>query len=163
MTDLHRVASFYAAAFDMTVTASDEYHCVLGCRGFKLIVHQIPKHIADGIVIEQPPRRRESAAVRLDYRVASIEESRRLARLHGGSIDDRPPAWAGADAHLFFGHDPEGNQFGVIDQARRSELVGCGAVKLLKHDILCGEIKRLFVFDAHDDRQIRQALSLLSA
>jgi putative acetyltransferase len=38
------------------------------------------------------------------------------------------------------------------------ELVGCGAVKLMKHDIFYGEIKRLFVVDAHRGNGIASAV-----
>jgi predicted enzyme related to lactoylglutathione lyase len=83
------------------------------CFGFELIVHQIPKHIADGITIKQPPDRRIGGAIRLDYPVQNIGESREAARSFGGDIDDAPPEWADRNANFFFGYDPEGNQFGV--------------------------------------------------
>jgi predicted enzyme related to lactoylglutathione lyase len=111
--DLRVVAAFYSKALDMGIVASDEYHCRLTCHGFELVVHQIPKHIADGIVIERPPKRRESGAIRLDYPVESIDESRRRAQSLGGAIDAAPPPWADGSANFYFGHDPEGNQFGV--------------------------------------------------
>jgi catechol 2,3-dioxygenase-like lactoylglutathione lyase family enzyme len=111
--DLEKVAAFYVGALGMTRTFGDQDHAVLDCAGFQLIVHQIPKHIADAIAIRQPPERRVRGALRLDYPVSSIEDSRRLARSLGGDIDDAPPAWAPADAGFFFGYDPEGNQFGV--------------------------------------------------
>jgi hypothetical protein len=63
--DLRTVASFYSTALEMKVVASDEHHSRLECRGFELVVHQIPKHIAEGIVIERPPKRRVSGAIRL--------------------------------------------------------------------------------------------------
>jgi catechol 2,3-dioxygenase-like lactoylglutathione lyase family enzyme len=111
--DLRAVAQFYSTALGMRVVASDEHHCLLNCGGFELVVHQIPKHIADTIVLERPPTPRVSGAIRLDYPVRSIAESRRAARALGGKIDDKPPEWADPDARFFFGYDPEGNQFGV--------------------------------------------------
>ena len=111
--DLQRVAVFYSGALGMKCTVSDEYHSVLICSGFQLIVHQIPKDMADGIVIEQPPKRRVWGAIRLDYPVQSIEESRRLAPSLGGGIDKAPPEWAERNSNFFLGYDPEGNQFGV--------------------------------------------------
>jgi predicted enzyme related to lactoylglutathione lyase len=111
--DLQRVAAFYAQALGMAVKTSDADHSVLSCRGFELVVHQIPQHIAVNIVIEQPPKRRVSAAIRLDYPVRDLADSRRMARSLGGDIDERPPQWADATTNLFFGYDCEGNQFGV--------------------------------------------------
>ena len=115
--NLQRVATFYSMALGMKCNSSDEYHSVLHCRGFELIVHQIPKHIADDIVIESPPKRRVWGAVRLDYPVQDIDESRRAARSLGGDIDDAPPEWADRNANFYFGYDPEGNQFGVRQHA----------------------------------------------
>ena len=114
--DLPRVAAFYAAALGMQRTFGDEHHSVLNCRGFELIVHQIPKHLADQIKIEQPPVRRVWGAVRLDFPVESIDECRRSARSLGGDIDDAPPSWANHNSSFFFGYDPEGNQFGARER-----------------------------------------------
>jgi predicted enzyme related to lactoylglutathione lyase len=113
--DLPSVAAFYAQALGMNVLASDEHHSRLECRGFELVVHQIPPHIAAGIVIERPPQRRTAGAIRLDFPLRSVAESRRKARELGGDIDDTPPEWADSSAKVFFGQDPEGNQFGVTE------------------------------------------------
>jgi predicted enzyme related to lactoylglutathione lyase len=109
--DLKRVSAFYAQALGMTRTQGDEHHAILNCRGFNLIVHQIPQHIAADITAEQPPHRRVEAALRLNFPVTSIAEARRLARSLGGDVDDKPPAWAGPNANTFLGYDPEGNVF----------------------------------------------------
>jgi predicted enzyme related to lactoylglutathione lyase len=116
--DLKRVAAFYARALDMTCTRSDEQHVILNCRGFDLIVHQIPPRLADGIVIQQPPRRREDGAIRLSFPVPSITATRELARNLGGDVDDAPPAWAEPTANVFLGCDPEGNVFKISEQVR---------------------------------------------
>ena len=111
--DLQKVSTFYSKALGMKITSSDQHHSVLNCGGFELVVHQIPKHIADTIMIRQPPERRVGGAIRLDYPVQDLEQSRRTARALGGYIDDQPPAWAHSSANFHLGHDPEGNQFGV--------------------------------------------------
>ena len=111
--DLERAAAFYIGALALTRLSGDKDHAVLECDGFELVVHQIPKQIADTIVVTQPPVRRVWGAIRLDFPVASIADSRKLARSLGGEIDDAPPLWADSTTNLFFGHDPEGNQFGV--------------------------------------------------
>lgn len=111
--DLQKVAAFYIGALALTRVSGDADHTVLECDGFELVVHQIPKPIAETIVVTQPPVRRVWGAIRLDFPVASVGDSRKLARALGGEIDDAPPAWADRNANLFFGHDPEGNQFGV--------------------------------------------------
>jgi predicted enzyme related to lactoylglutathione lyase len=115
--DLSRVAAFYSGALGLSRRTSDDSHSALERSGFELIVHQIPKHIADGMEIEKPPVRRVGGALRLDYPVESIENNRKLARLFGGDIDEDPPAWADRDTNFYLGHDPEGNQFGVSQKA----------------------------------------------
>ena len=116
--DLDKVASFYSSALGLDDVQAAEHYAVLKQRGFELIVHQIPKHIASGIHIPNPPLRREAGAIRLDYPVESIEVSRTIARSLGGCIDEDPPAWADRDANFFLGNDPEGNVFGVSQQGR---------------------------------------------
>ena len=111
--DLGKVAGFYAGSLDMECLKRDEYHAVLGCRGFELIVHQIPDRIAADIEIDAPPVRREGGAVRLDYPVDNIDRSRASAKSFGGHIDESPPEWADRDTNFYPGFDPEGNVFGV--------------------------------------------------
>jgi hypothetical protein len=104
--DLEKVAAFYVGALALTRLSGDKDHAVLECDGFELVVHQIPKRIADTIVIAQPPIRRVWGAIRLDFPVASVADSRKLARALGGEIDDAPPAWADASANLFLATTP---------------------------------------------------------
>jgi predicted enzyme related to lactoylglutathione lyase len=114
--DLAGAMAFYVGALGLTRVSGDQDHAVLECDGFELVVHQVPKQIADTIVITRPPVRRVWGAIRLDFPVASIADARRLARSLGGDVDDAPPAWAERDSGFFFGYDPEGNQFGVSER-----------------------------------------------
>src|SRR5689334_7891140 len=81
--DLVSAAAFYVGALGMNRKSGDKDHVLLECHGFELVVHQIPKEIAQTIVIAQPPIRRVWGAIRLDFPVASIDDSRRLARSLG--------------------------------------------------------------------------------
>lgn len=114
---LQRTAEFYVNALGMHCSFSDDDHAKLHCHDFQLIVHQIPQHIAAEIDLESPPERRVWGALRLDYPVRNLAESRKLAQTLGGGIDDAPPTWAERGANFYLGHDPEGNQFGVSEQA----------------------------------------------
>jgi predicted enzyme related to lactoylglutathione lyase len=117
--DMKRVAAFYVQALGMTCSASDEHHWALDGYGFHLIVHQISKPIADGIAIRQPPERRVRGAIRLNFPVRSIADSRRVARSLGGEVDDAPPQWADRNINFFLGYDPEGNVVGVSQFSER--------------------------------------------
>lgn len=114
--DLGAVAAFYIGALGLTRISGDKDHAVLECDGFELVVHQIPKQIAETVVITRPPVRRVWGAIRLDFPVSSITDTRSLARSLGGDVNDAPPAWADPNANFFFGYDPEGNQFGVSER-----------------------------------------------
>jgi len=111
--DLDKVAAFYIGALALKRVAGDTDHVVLEQDGFTVVVHRIPKHIADTIVITQPPVRRVWGAIRLDFPVPSVGDCRRLARSLGGDVEDVPPPWADGKSTFYFGYDPEGNQFGV--------------------------------------------------
>lgn len=111
--DLEKVAAFYSATFEMDVVLGDAEHSVLNCRSFELVVHQIPKYLADQIRIESPPHRRVEGAIRLNFPAQSIDKARQMARSLGGEVDDTPPPWANSDANIFLGYDPEGNVFAV--------------------------------------------------
>lgn len=111
--NLNRIATFYSEALDMHRGESDEHHAVLKKSDFELVIHQIPSHIADEIEISVPPVRREGGAVRLEYPVVNIENSRIAAKSLGGDIDDTSPSWAERGTNFYLGYDPEGNVFGV--------------------------------------------------
>ncbi len=48
--DLEQVAAFYIGALALTRVSGDVDHVVLECDGFELVVHQIPKPIAETIL-----------------------------------------------------------------------------------------------------------------
>lgn len=106
---LDLVANFYRELLQAVVLVSDNQHLVLDCRGFRLMIHEIP---GAGSGTEEPERR-ERTALRLDFPVTDIDVARRVAKANGGKIDDQPPPWAGGDRSFFLGQDPEGNVFGV--------------------------------------------------
>ena len=78
--DLKRAENFYCGALSMSCSDRDERHSILNYRGFNLIVHQIPKHIANDITIYSPPARRVEGAIRLNFPVQSIAHARHRSR-----------------------------------------------------------------------------------
>jgi predicted enzyme related to lactoylglutathione lyase len=111
-----RVARFYREVLGLALIESETGHSRLLGPGFELVVHA---HSAKDRVAGNdtlPPKRRVEAALRMIYAVPDISACRSAAALHGGQIDRDPPGWAGADADLRLGHDPEGNVFQVQPQ-----------------------------------------------
>jgi predicted enzyme related to lactoylglutathione lyase len=111
--DLARMVAFYRDALALQLRASDEHHARFVIGSFDLIVHQVPKPIADGISAVSPPRRRADGTIRLDFPVPDIATARARAKQLGGAIDEQPPPWAGSAQDFFLAVDPEGNVLGV--------------------------------------------------
>jgi predicted enzyme related to lactoylglutathione lyase len=111
-----KVARFYEEVLGMLRVSGDEEHTLLNCRGFELVVHQVPRQFLDHSTNPEPPRRREGSPIRLDFPVKNIEGARTRAAGLGGHVDGLPPEWAGEGADFRLGHDPEGNVFRVIER-----------------------------------------------
>ncbi len=115
--DLGNVTAFYSAVLGVPCVYRDEYHAVLRFDNlFALDIHQIPAQYAAGIRIETPPQRRELAAIKLSFPVASIAQARHAAAEQGGLLDAGPPAWVIEQQKICMGHDPEGNVFQVKEE-----------------------------------------------
>lgn len=118
--DLARLASFYRQLLSMSeVHASDEL-VVLRSPNGELIVHQIPAHIAETIVVEAPPVLREDAAIKPFFPVASFAEAQTRATSMGGALFG--PQYDGPGFRITNAYDPEGNIVQLrepIDGARR--------------------------------------------
>jgi predicted enzyme related to lactoylglutathione lyase len=111
-----RVARFYQKVLGFALLESESGHTRLQGHGFELVIHA---HLTqDQLAADRnaPPKRRTAAAVRLIFAVPDVSSCRSAAAVHGGQIDRDPPVWAGSDADLRLGHDPEGNIFQVQPQ-----------------------------------------------
>jgi predicted enzyme related to lactoylglutathione lyase len=109
--DQKKMAAFYVAMLGADVATSDAHHTSLTCAGFRLMVQQIPARLLPALSPDEPVRRREASAIRLDFPIADVERARREASRLGGSVDAQPPPWADGDTGYFLGQDPEGNVF----------------------------------------------------
>ena len=112
--DAASLTRFYQETLGLTLTRQQDTHPVLSCPGLRVVVHQIPRAIADGITIERPPRRRElRRGIRGSFPVESL--GARAFRCgdawHLG--DPATTEWSDDGAATCMGHDPEGNVFQV--------------------------------------------------
>lgn len=103
------VARFYQAILGATVIHSGEDHIVLAAGPSQLVVHSIPKHIADGIIIQCPPELREDYPIKLFFLVSSLSTARKTALSLGGGLAPREKEWSSAGFRACDGWDPEGN------------------------------------------------------
>lgn len=107
--NLRRVARFYEEVVSMSIVHTDQDHIVLDSEPMQLVVHSIPKQIADGIKILEPPEVREGMPIKLCLPVTSIAHARDKAAALGGKLDSKQDEWQARGFRACDGHDPEGN------------------------------------------------------
>jgi predicted enzyme related to lactoylglutathione lyase len=104
-----QVAKFYEGVLSMSVVHTDSDHIVLNSEDFQLVIHAIPKQVAETIAIVVPPEIREDTPIKLCLQVSSIAEARAKAAALGGKVRSQKKEWNGPDFKACDGYDPEGN------------------------------------------------------
>lgn len=104
-----RVAKFYEGVLSMSIDHADPDHIVLNSEDFQLVIHAIPKQVAEMIAIAVPPEIREDTPIKLCLPVSSIAEARAKATALGGKVRSQEKEWNGPDFKACDGYDPEGN------------------------------------------------------
>lgn len=107
--DINCLARFYAELLSMSVVHSEPDHTVLESLTIQLVIHGIPKHIADTFVIGSPPERRADTAIKLFFGVADMAQARATAVRLGGLLYGPEQEWVARGLRACDGHDPEGN------------------------------------------------------
>jgi len=115
--NVDRVATFYREMISMSVVHTDPDHIVLDVQVMQLVIHAIPKHIADAIEINDPPQVRAGLPIKLCLPVLSIAEARAKASGLGGKVDPKEDEWQARDFIACDGHDPEGNVIQLREKA----------------------------------------------
>jgi hypothetical protein len=110
VVDLDRMASFYEAVCDLLVAERADGDVVtLETPALSLSLVQAPSWLAEQIVLTDPPERREDAALKLSFPVASLARVRELSPQYGGLLDDPGTEWEFRGCRVCHGQDPEGN------------------------------------------------------
>jgi predicted enzyme related to lactoylglutathione lyase len=107
--DLPRVAAFYRELAQMTQTVSEKRLIVLESASYQLVIHGIPKAVADRINITTPPLRRVDMPTKLVFPVKSLADARAVAVALGGQIDAPSAQFSARGFTACDGFDPEGN------------------------------------------------------
>ena len=107
--DMNRMTSFYRDGLGLHLVEeeSKEGWVVFDAEGTRLALHAIPPAIAENIAIENPPKAREMAAIKLCYQVSDLTAAREHLTRHGAVMLE-PRSAKSCD-----GLDPEGNVFGI--------------------------------------------------
>lgn len=115
--DVAALAGFYREVAAMTEVHKDKDHVVLDEGGFQIVIHGIPRKIAETIKITAPPEIREETPIKICLPVSSIEHARTRAAELGGRIGPKTREWSARGFRACDGHDPEGNVFQVRESA----------------------------------------------
>lgn len=107
--DIERLARFYEALVPMQRTHAEKDHIVLAAGAVQLVIHGIPKRIADTIVIGDSPQAREETPIKLFFQVDSLAAVRAQAPALGGSLLPASKEWEARGFRACDGVDPEGN------------------------------------------------------
>jgi predicted enzyme related to lactoylglutathione lyase len=107
--DVARVAGFYAAVLGLEADERSDGYVVLASDDVEVAVVRIMDPYADGIVVADPPERREDSAVKASFVVPDLAAARRTAAEHGGVVDGTEREWEFRGHRAVDGHDPEGN------------------------------------------------------
>ena len=116
--NLPRVAAFYRELVGMTQTVEESRVIVLESASYQLVIHGIPKKIADSIQISTPPTRRVDLPTKLVFPVHSLAQAREAAVALGGKIDASSNQFTARGFTACDGHDPEGNVVQFRETAR---------------------------------------------
>ena len=104
-----RVSAFYQQTLGLAVEESDASHDLLRGHGYEVVVHTIPRKIAAGITIAEPPEPREETAFKPTFVVGSLTQVRRAVEATGGYLKPESGAWRFRGHVVIDGWDPEGN------------------------------------------------------
>lgn len=113
--DLPRLARFYETLLGMTRTRATEDLVVLGSPDMQLTLHAMPSAIAAALSITVPPAKRDDAALKFFFTVASLAEAASKAPALGGEV--LPEQWQGPGFRVRNAVDPEGNIFQLRETA----------------------------------------------
>ena len=107
--NIRSLSDFYQTVLNMDVTEATKSYEVLNNGSIELVIHSIPKNIADLISIENPPALRSTAAMKPAYIVDSLDTVRQACKGTGGGLKPESELWTIRGAQVLDGWDPEGN------------------------------------------------------
>jgi predicted enzyme related to lactoylglutathione lyase len=108
--NMESMADFYESVLAMVrIHASSELF-VLESADFQLVLHTMPDHITETVIVKSPPELRQTP-IKLFFTVASIAQARSTAKTLGGDVFSEQ--WQGPGFVVCNAYDPERNQFQV--------------------------------------------------
>jgi len=107
--DVEAMSAFYQSVLNMTALETSDSHRVLSNGSIELVVHGMPKNIADSISISSPPELRVAIAMKPAFVVDSLEKVRSVCEETNGGLYPESDTWDIRGTKVIDGWDPEGN------------------------------------------------------
>ncbi|MEO9824435.1 MAG: hypothetical protein ABJF50_08475 [Paracoccaceae bacterium] len=107
--DLSTLVAFYVALGGEVVDGEEGAFSTLRTDKTDLIVLQAPKHVADAIQIETPPKLRSATPIKPIFKVACIDSVLEMLPQIGGMVLPGAAQWAFKEHTVQDIVDPEGN------------------------------------------------------
>jgi len=107
--DVAKLVSYYTGVIGFEIHEVGDGFTALHSPTLELVVVRIRPEHTDGVVLTDPPRRRQETPIKVSYVVASLEAARELAPFYGAAVDGVEHEWTWGGFTRCDGLDPEGN------------------------------------------------------
>jgi predicted enzyme related to lactoylglutathione lyase len=105
--DVRRLGTFYERVLGLEPSVEESGDIRLRGEQEELLIHSIPKRVANDIGLRVPPEPREECAVKPVFNVDSLEDSLDAVKVNGGGLTRRSFTVDGLTRHDVV--DPDGN------------------------------------------------------
>jgi catechol 2,3-dioxygenase-like lactoylglutathione lyase family enzyme len=115
--DVARLASYYTGIAGFEIHEVDDGFTTLHIPTLELVLVRIRPEHAEGLVVTDPPERREDTPIKVSLVVPSLAAARAAAPSYGGLVDPPEAEWTWSGYTRVDGHDPEGNIVQLMEVA----------------------------------------------
>ena len=115
--DVPRLAAYYTGIAGFEIHEVDDGFTTLHTPTLELVLVRIRPEHAEGLVVTDPPQRREDTPIKLSLVVPSLASAREMAPTFGAVVDPVEDEWTWGGFTRCDGHDPEGNVVQLMETA----------------------------------------------
>jgi len=115
--DVARLAAYYTSVAGFDIHEVDDGFTTLHTPTLELVLVRIRPEHAEGLVVADPPVRREDTPIKVSLVVPSLAAAREAAPAFGALVDPPEDEWTWSGFTRVDGHDPEGNVVQLMEPA----------------------------------------------
>ncbi len=119
--DIAKLAAYYTTIAGFEIHEVDDGFTSLHIPTLELVLVRIRPEHAAGLVVTDPPDRREDTPIKLSLVVPSLATARVAAPALGGVVDPPEAEWTWGGFTRVDGHDPEGNVVQLMEPMDRPD------------------------------------------